>query len=310
MATSMRTFFSGSDWERTDLIKGATNFLLEKEVTEQNREEKERSVYVFKKQAMILTQTLSLCSSVVDRKTRWEAAFMGAVRTLLVRLTNEGGGKALSLPELNRQVNELLKASVKSDKVINLFQDRSEEVSLFDEKFLEELSKMKEKNLALALLKKLLEEQIQIYRRTNLVKAEKFSVLLQKKVFAYINGMITSTETIEETIIIAKEMMKAHKMGEDLGLTTEELAFYDALTRPKAIKDFYENEQLIALTKELTDSLRRNKTVDWRNKATSRAKMRMMIKKLLAKYDYPPEGQEEAMNTVMEQCNLWVDQVM
>ena len=95
-----------------------------------------------------------------------------------------------------------------------------------------------------------------------------------------------------------------------LGLTPDELAFYDALTRPQAIKDFYENDELIAITRELTKALRNNKTVDWQKKESARAKMRMLIKKLLKKHKYPPEGMEDAVQTVMMQCELWTDNVM
>ena len=92
-----------------------------------------------------------------------------------------------------------------------------------------------------------------------------------------------------------------------MGLSAEELAFYDALTKPQAIKDFYENDELIAITKELTDTLQKNKTVDWQKRADARAKMRMIIKRLLKKHRYPPEGMEDAVQTVMIQCELWAD---
>ena len=105
-------------------------------------------------------------------------------------------------------------------------------------------------------------------------------------------------------------MSKAKENGSNLGLSEEELAFYDALTKPQAIKDFYENENLIAIARELTDTLRRNKTIDWQKKESARARMRMLIKKLLKKYKYPPEGQEDAIQTVMTQCELWTDNVM
>ena len=96
----------------------------------------------------------------------------------------------------------------------------------------------------------------------------------------------------------------------ELGLSDEEMAFYDALTKPEAIKDFYENDQLIALTKELTETLRKNQTIDWQKKDQARARMRMMIKKLLKKYNYPPEDREDAVVIVMQQCELWADKVM
>jgi type I restriction enzyme R subunit len=123
----------------------------------------------------------------------------------------------------------------------------------------------------------------------------------------YLNGMLTNQQVIDELMKLAKEIQDSKKAGNDLGLTEEELAFYDALTKPEAIKDFYENAELVALTKELTETLKKNKTIDWQKRDTARAKMRMMIKKLLKKYKYPPEGMEDALETVMVQCELWTD---
>lgn len=105
----------------------------------------------------------------------------------------------------------------------------------------------------------------------------------------------------------SRQIVAAQKDGEQLGLTADELAFYDALTKPQAIKDFYENEELIAITKELAETLRKNKTIDWQKRESARAKMRMLIKKLLKKHKYPPEGMEDAVQTVMTQCELWTD---
>lgn len=181
---------------------------------------------------------------------------------------------------------------------------------MFDPKFLEEVANMKEKNLAVELLKKLIAEQVSVYRRTNVVKSEKFSEIMQRSLNAYLNGMLTNEEVIEEMLKLAKQIAAAQKEGEELGLTADELAFYDALTKPQAIKDFYENDELIAITKELADTLRKNKTIDWQKRESARAKMRMLIKKLLKKHKYPPEGMEDAVQTVMTQCELWTDNVM
>ena len=169
---------------------------------------------------------------------------------------------------------------------------------------------MKEKNLAVELLKKLIADQVSIYRKTNIVKSEKFSEIMQKSLNAYLNGMLTNEEVIEEMLNLAKQITMARKEGEKLGLTSDELAFYDALTKPQAIKDFYENEELIAITKELTETLRKNKTIDWQKRESARARMRMLIKKLLKKHKYPPEGMEDAVQTVISQCELWTDNVM
>lgn len=292
-------FMSGTDLERSKTISGAVNFIVA--VDKQSERES------FIKEALLLRQALSLCSSLADEKLRIEAAFFESVRVLVMRYINKGEGKKISLLEMNTRINELLKASIKSDGVINLFSDLSQEFSLFDPQFLEEISKMKEKNLAVELLKKLIAEQVQIYRRTNVVKAEKFSEIIQGAMNRYLNGMLTNEQVIEELLNLAKQIAAAHKEGEQLGLTADELAFYDALTKPQAIKDFYENEELIAITKELADTLRNNRTIDWQKRDSARAKMRMMIKRLLKKHKYPPEGMDDAVQTVMTQCELWTD---
>lgn len=211
---------------------------------------------------------------------------------------------------MNRRINELLKQSIKSDGVINLFSDVKEEFSLFDPKFLAEISKMREKNIAIEILKKLIAEQIFVYRRTNVVKSEKFSEILQMAMNRYLNGLLTNEQVIEELLNIAKDIARAKDEGNAMGLTPDELAFYDALVKPQAIKDFYENDELIAITKELTDTLRKNKTIDWQRRESARAKMRLLIKRLLKKHKYPPEGMDDAVQTVMTQCELWTDNVM
>lgn len=295
-------FATGSNLVRARLISGATNFIIARE------KNKEKDAFI--KQALMLHQALSLCASIVEENSRIEAAFLEAVRIMILRLTESGDGKKISLPEMNKRINELLEQSIKSDGVINLFSDIKEEFSLFDPKFLEEISKMKEKNLAVELLKKLIAEQISIYRHTNVVRSEKFSEMIQESMNRYLNGMLTNEQVIEELLNLAKQIASAQKEGEDLGLNAEEAAFYDALTRPQAVKDFYENDELIAITKELTETLRKNKTIDWQKKETARAKMRMLIKRLLKKHKYPPEGVEDAVQTVMTQCELWTDNIM
>lgn len=234
-------FQTGTDLERSKTISGAVNFIMGREKVDDKDS--------FVKEALMLHQALSLCSSLVDEDSRFEAAFFESVRVLVLRLTNTGVDKKISLPEMNARINELLKQSIKSDGVINLFSDIKEEFSLFDPKFLEEVANMKEKNLAVELLKKLIAEQVSVYRRTNVVKSEKFSEIMQRSLNAYLNGMLTNEEVIEEMLKLAKQIAAAQKEGDQLGLTADELAFYDALTKPQAIKDFYENDELIAYYK-------------------------------------------------------------
>jgi type I restriction enzyme, R subunit len=292
-------FAGGSDLKRSKVISGGVNFLMDVQ--------KEKDRETFQKESLMLKQALSLCSSLAEKPLRIEAAFFESVRVIVMRLLNQGGEKKISLKEMNEKISELLKQSIKSDGVINLFSDVKEEFSLFDPKFLDDIARMKEKNLAVELLKKLIAEQVQIYKRTNVVKSEKFSEIIQQVMNRYLNGMLTNEQVIQELLQLAKQIAAARDEGSQLGLTADELAFYDALTKPRVVKDFYQNDELVAITKELADALRQNRTIDWQKKDSARAKMRMMIKKLLKKHKYPPEGLEDAVQTVMAQCEMWVD---
>lgn len=293
-------FVTGTPLVMANLITGGTNFILDSD------DKKD----LFLKEALLLKQSHSLCSSMTTEQERHDAAYFEAIRAMIMKITMGGqGGKPLSLNEINKQINELLKASIQSEGVINLFDSKTvgEKFSLFDPNILEEIAKMKEKNIAVEILRKLMAEQISLYKRTNVVKSEKFSEKIAKLMNAYYNGLITNEEVIKELLEAAQEIANLHKEGEKLGLTTEELAFYDALTKPENIKDFYENETLIEMTRELTEMLRKNRTIDWQKKETARAGMRKMVKRLLKKYKYPPEGMDDAVQTVMTQCELWTD---
>ena len=172
-------FLIGSDLDKAKTINGGVNYILGKSVAEHELPDNEKTQNVYMKEALLLKQALSLCGSLVDERTRFEAAFFESVRTMIVRLMSGGIGKKFTLPEVNERINELLKSSIKSEGVINLFSDVQAEFSLFDPKFLEEIANMKEKNLAVELLKKLIAEQVSVYRRTNVVKSEKFSELIR-----------------------------------------------------------------------------------------------------------------------------------
>ena len=215
--------------------------------------------------------------------------------------------RKLKVSDINKQIRELLQQTVHSDGVINLFSDVDKEFNIFDTAFMSEISKMPEKNTAVELLKKLISEQVHIYQRTNLVKSQEYSDLLNRTMNSYLNGMLTNEEVIDELLKMAKDMAQANSEKNDLGLSDEEMAFYDALTKPEAVKDFYTNDQLISITKELTDQLRKSRTIDWEKKESARAGMRRMIKRLLKKYKYPPEGYDEALQTVLQQCEMWTD---
>ena len=289
-------FYEGSDPERAKLIKGGVNFLLAPDKQERLKD--------FIKESQLLHNALTLCRSLISQREKQEVALMDAVRVLLTRFSQQG--TTITKHEINDRIARLIEQSIQSTGVINLFEGQRE-FSLFDEGFLAELKKMKEKNLAVQLLEKLLKERIRKYERTNVVQSQKFSDMLNMALSNYLKGMLTNEEVIEELLKMAAEIKKTEEEGNELGLSVEEKAFYDALSSPAGIKEAYTDEQFVMLTKELTEQLRRNRTIDWNKKESARAKMRVLVKRLLKKYKYPPEGQEQALQVVMEQCNKWAD---
>ena len=289
-------FHTGTDADRAKLIKGGVNFML--------ATDKQEQLPLYMKEAALLHNSITLCRSLLNEEQRFLAAFFETVRTLLSRMTGKG---KVTKKEINTRISELLKQSVKSEGVINLFSDVKAEFSLFDTAFLDEISKMKEKNIAVELLKKLLAEKVALYQKTNIVQSEKFSDLLNRSLSNYLKGLLTNEEVIQELLQLAKDIASADSVANELDLTPEEKSFYDALTKPQAVHDFYSNEELVAMTKELTDSLRKNRTIDWQKKESARAGMRRMIKHLLKKYHYPPEEAANALETVIKQCEQWTD---
>ncbi len=296
-----KLIFQNSREALADAIAEGTDWLLDLE-----RHEDTES---FLKQCQLMNQALSLCKSMVSEEDAHEAAYLSVLRVQVLRLTGRGsgGGSGMTYTEFNKQVSEILQQSVHADGVLNLFEKDSVEISLFDEAFLQEVAGMKEKNIAIESLKRLIKEKVRAYGRTSVVKSQKFSEMLQNTLNAYLNGMLTNAQVIEELVNMAKEIMKDRDDAQKLGLSDEEMAFYDAITQPQAVKDFYDNDQLVSIARELTDAMRSNATIDWQKKESARAGMRRAIKRLLRKYKYPPEGVEDAMKTVMEQCELWAD---
>ncbi|MCQ2148365.1 MAG: type I restriction endonuclease subunit R [Bacteroidales bacterium] len=292
-------FHTGTDADRGLITKGVVNFML-------STDKSEEILPAFLKQALLLKNAASLCRSLLNEDQRYEAGFFDAVRTTLNRVKSKG---KVSKNEINDRISELLKQSVKSEGVINLFSDIKSEFSLFDPAFLAEISKMKEKNIAVELLRKLLAERVSLYQRTNLVQAQSFSEMLNMALSNYLKGLITNEEVIKELLDMAKHIAEAENEAEKLGLTKEEKAFYDALTKPQAVKDFYSNDELVAITKELTEALRKNRTIDWQKKESARAGMRRIVKRLLRKHSYPPEDEQAAMDVVIKQCEQWTDNV-
>lgn len=302
-------FTTCSNLQRANLIKGGVNILLDPNnivsticdggVTKYDAAQK-----VFVDESKRLAQATTLCRSLLTPAEKFEEAYFEAVRTLLVRLTSN---KKITRKIIDERITNLLKVAVKADGVVEILNTKDTEFNLFDEKFLKEISEMKEKNLALELLKRLLEQHIRKHAKKNMTQADKFSEMLDARLAEYLRGLISNEEVIQELLKMARELKAHAEQASEFGLTEEEQAFYDALTRPQAVKDFYENETLVAMAKELTEALRSSKTIDWRQKESARANMRRMVKRLLKKYKYPPEEQEKALETVIKQCELYAD---
>lgn len=293
--------FSGSRGRLADAIVDGTDWLLAPERSDDMED--------FLKQCQLMNQALSLCKSLVAEEDQHEAAYLSVLRVQVLRLTGRKGaaGGGMTYAEFNKRVTAILEQTVHAEGVLDLFDEKAVEISLFDESFLAEVAAMKEKNVAFEALKRLIKERVRAYQCTSVVKARKFSELLQGTLNAYLNGMLSNAEVIEELVKMAKEMMADRDEATKLGLSDEEMAFYDAITKPQAVKDFYNNDQLVAISRELTDAMRSNATIDWQKKESARAGMRRAIKRLLHKYKYPPEGVADATETVMAQCELWAD---
>ena len=306
-----------SDSKRGSLITGGVDYLVDVSNKAQEQDgEKKTLAMEFIEQVGILLKAFGLAKSKANDKQRIEVGYFQVMRTVLIKLTTQGalnvngGDSKLTLKEVNKHIAELLQQNfVHSDGVIKLFKIEDETISVFDEEFIYSLKKMKEKNLAVEMLRRLLNEQIKGYRKRSVVQSKKFSEIMSGIVNGYINGQITNSEVFEEMLKMAKEMMAENNKAKDLGLNDEEFAFYAALTQPEAVQDYYKdkNEELVAITHSLADELRAKRTMDWQRKNSARSAMRASIKRLLKKHKYPPEGMDYALDVVMEQCEHWAD---
>jgi len=237
-------------------------------------------------------------------KIRDDLAFFQAVRAALVK-----SGTPSPRPEedLEHAIQQLVSKAVASDQVIDLFSTaglKKPDISVLSEEFLAEVRGLPHKNLAIELLRKLLNEEIKVRSKKNLVQSRSFTEMLEKTIRAYQNRAIETVQVIEELIALAKNMREADKRGEDLGLTEEEIAFYDALeTNDSAVK-ILGDETLRNIARELVITVRNNVSIDWTVKESVQAKLRIMVKRVLRKYGYPPDKQEKATQTVLEQAEL------
>ena len=301
----MKAMQSGNKTDIADKILDGADLLLEPA----NAENCKR----FCNEAKLMSQALSLAKSRATKDEQLEAAYFEAVRSIVVKRlmppANGSGDAKRRLETLNEQISQIIGQSVKSEGVLDLFEGQKIEFSLFDEAFLKEVAAMKHKNLAIEMLRRLIEGKIKDYNRKSIVQAQRFSELFQKALNGYLNGHLTNVEVIEELRKIAQEIIKNRQEAEEMGLNDEEMAFYEAISRPQAVRDFYTHEQLINLTRELTEELRKNRSIDWQIKESARAQMRSSVRRLLKRYKYPPDEVPDATDTVIRQCEMWTDNI-
>lgn len=235
---------------------------------------------------------------------RDDVGFFQAVRAGLAK-TEPTGGK--SFEDLDTAVRQIVSKAVASDEVIDIFSAaglKKPDISILSDEFLSEIKDLPHKNLAIETLRKLLTDEIKGRARKNLVQSRRFSVMLEESIRKYQNRSLQAAQVLQELIDLAKDMRQAHERGEKLGLSDEELAFYDALeTNDSAVK-VLGDETLKKIALELLDTVRKNTTIDWTVKESVRAKLRVMAKRILRKYGYPPDKQEQATKTVLQQAEL------
>ncbi|MCY8807977.1 type I restriction endonuclease subunit R [Bacillus atrophaeus] len=294
-------FMGTSQAPRMRAIVGGMNFILGKSEKEQKD---------FKQIATELAKAHSLCAATDEGKNvAIEVSYFKAVKASLVKLDAKKPQKK-SKKEVEARVNQLLERSIISEEVIDVFDAmgmQRPEVSILSEEFLQEVKEIQHKNLAVEMLKKLLEGNIKTMEKRNLVKSEKFSEKLQKALNKYKNQAITNAEVMDELIRMAREMKKAKDEEKDLGLNEDEIAFYDALTSDDIVKQLMDDETLKKIANELTAAIKRNISIDWHIRSSAQAGMRRIIKRLLKKYDYPPKQVKHALEVVMRQAELMCD---
>jgi type I restriction enzyme R subunit len=235
---------------------------------------------------------------------RDDISFFQAVRSALAKTLGAGGDRDEAVEQAIRQ---LVSRAVAPGKVIDIFAAaglKKPDISILSDDFLAEVRGLRQKNLALELLRRLLSDELKTRSKRNLVQSRSFAEMLEKAVRAYQNRALETAKIIDELIKLAKEMREASKRGEDLGLTDDEVAFYDALEVNDSAVKVLGDETLRTIARELVEGVRRNVTIDWTERQSARAKIRVMVRRILREHGYPPDKQERATQTVLEQAEL------
>ena len=286
---------AGSPGERLSLIKLAMDHVLAE------AGKKDRVLLAVKE----LSHAFAL--AVPDEEALWIRDDVGFFQVVRARLVKPAPGEPSTEDELDFAVRQIVSRAVASEGVVDIFAAaglKKPDISILSDEFLAEVRDMPQRNLAAELLRKLLNGEIQLRRRRNVVQAKSFSAMLEEAIRRYQNRAIEAAAVIEELIALAKHMREADARGEELGLTEDELAFYDALeTNDSAVK-VLGDETLRTIARELVETVRANVTIDWTVRENVRANLRVIVKRILRKHGYPPDKQEKATLTVLEQAEV------
>ena len=309
----VKDFFHGFDYSKYDsqsplekarvIIEGM-DFILGLD----NKENGAKKSFI--DNVLALSKAHSMCITTKEgARLNEEISYFKAVKASLLKLESENRGEKppLTEKEINKRIAKLMSKTILSEEVIDVYSVlgmNAPDISILSESFLEEVRKIKYKNLAVEMLRKLIEGKIHYSSRKNITLSEKFSERLKKAMNAYKNKALTNFEIFEELMKMAKEYKEAEQKGKDLGLTEDELAFYDAITKDEGIftADGMSDKKLVEIVKDLADTIRKNITIDWYDKESVQAQMRSSIRRLLKRHGYPPENREDATDLVLEQA--------
>jgi type I restriction enzyme R subunit len=265
----------------------------------------------FTKQVTLLSQAFAISiPHLKAMEIRDEVGFFQAIKARLTKFESSGSGK--SDIEIETAIRQIVDGAVVSDGIIDVFDAtgiKRPDISILSDEFLEEVRHMERKNLALELLKKLLNDELKTRTKKNFIQSKKLSEMLESAIKKYQNNLLTSAQIIEELIKIAKDIRESDQRGEGLNLTEDELAFYDALANNESAKEVLGDKQLAIISVEVFKSIKGNATIDWTLKESVRARLRRDVKRILNRYGYPPDEQLIATENVLKQAELMADEL-
>ncbi|WP_454831682.1 type I restriction endonuclease subunit R [Pseudoxanthomonas wuyuanensis] len=304
-----RTALAGSPGQRLTMMAGAIEWILDKQrqwaAAEKTPEAKKHAQRRFADGVLALSKAFALAASSDEaRGIREEVGFFQAIRVALVKTANGAG-----VPRQDRElaIQQIVSRAVVSTEIVDILAAagiQTPDVSILSDEFLAEVQQMEKRNLALEALRKLLNDSIRSRARTNVVETRAFSERLQEAIARYHANAITTAEVLQELIKLARDIRAARARGEEQGLSDEEIAFYDALAENRSALEVMGDDKLRVIAHELLMSLRENVTVDWARRESARARMRVLVKRILRKYGYPPDLQDAAVRTVLQQAEV------